>query len=62
MSNERNENCESLGKSEYLLSKYHDCTKHIGRGCRALESALKAVNQPLSYARISGFITRTTIE
>ena len=46
MSNERND----MSKSEYLLSKYHDCTKHIGRGCRALESALKAVNQPLSYA------------
>lgn len=37
-------------KSEYLLSKYHLCTKHIGLGCRALESALKEVNQPLSYA------------
>lgn len=37
-------------KIEYLLSKYHDCTKHIGRGCRALEGALKDVNQPLSYA------------
>ena len=37
-------------KFEYLLSKYHDYTKHIGRGCRALESALKAGIQPLSYA------------
>ena len=50
MSKERNENCEPLGKSEYLLSKYHLCTKHIGRGCRALESALKGANQPLVYA------------
>ena len=50
MNNERNENCEPLGKHEYLLSKYHDCTKHIGRGCRALEGALKGLNQPLAYA------------
>ena len=50
MENQQSKNCEPLGKSEYLLSKYHLCTKHIGRGCRALENALKAVNQPLSYA------------
>ena len=37
-------------KHEYLLSKYHDCTKHIGRGCRTLEEALRGLNQPLSYA------------
>lgn len=41
---------DEKSKSEYLLGKYHLCTKHIGRGCRALESALKEVNQPLSYA------------
>lgn len=41
---------DEKSKSEYLLSKYHLCTKHIGRGCRALESALKGANQPLSYA------------
>ena len=41
---------DEKSKSEYLLSKYHLCTKHIGRGCRELESALKEVNQPLSYA------------
>ena len=41
---------DEKSKSEYLLGEYHLCTKHIGRGCRALESALKAVNQPLSYA------------
>lgn len=37
-------------KHEYLLDKYHKCTKNLGRGCRALEEALKDVNQPLSYA------------
>ena len=47
MSKERSD----MSKSEYLLSKYHLCTKHIGRGCRALESALKGANQPLSYAK-----------
>ena len=46
MSKERNES----SKSEYLLSKYHLCTKHIGRGCRALESALSSLGQPLAYA------------
>ena len=52
MSNERSEgkSCHESSKTEYLLCKYHDCTKHIGRGCRALESALKEANQPLSYA------------
>lgn len=43
---ENQKNC----KTESLLGKYHLCTKHIGRGCRALESALKEANQPLSYA------------
>lgn len=46
MSNEKSD----MSKTEYLLSKYHLCTKHIGRGCRALESALKGVNEPLVYA------------
>ena len=43
---ENQKNC----KTENMLVKYHLCTKHIGRGCRALESALKEANQPLSYA------------
>ena len=46
MNNERSEN----SKTEYLLGKYHQCTKHIGRGCRTLEEALKGLNQPLAYA------------
>ena len=37
-------------KHEYLLDKYHKCTKNLGRGCRALEEALNEVNQPLAYA------------
>ena len=41
---------QKSSKTEHLLSKYHHCTKHIGRGCRALEDALKGLNQPLSYA------------
>lgn len=43
-------NKDEKSKSEYLLGKYHDCTKHIGRGCRALECALSAWGQPLAYA------------
>ena len=50
MENQKSKNCELLGKSEYLLSKYHLCTKHIGRGCRALEVALSTLGQPLAYA------------
>ena len=46
MSKERSES----SKTEYLLGKYHHCTKHIGRGCRTLEEALKGLNQPLVYA------------
>ena len=46
MSNEKSD----MSKSEHLLSKYHDCTKYIGRGCRALEVALSTLGQPLAYA------------
>ena len=46
MNNERSES----SKTEHLLGKYHLCTKHIGRGCRALESALSGLEQPLAYA------------
>ena len=41
---------DEKSKSEYLLGKYHQCTKHIGSGCRTLEVALSALGQPLSYA------------
>ena len=41
---------DEKSKSEYLLGKYHQCTKHIGRGCRALEVALSGLGQPLAYA------------